>query len=479
MTASLVLALLGLLLGPSPVPPTAGLVDGIEAPLARPELKGADVAVLVIDVESGQRVYSRNADRPLAPASNMKLVTSGAALSLFGGESSLETRFCSGSPPTADGTLAGDLVVRGGADPCLRADLLAHAGVSDPADALVDVLLAGGVHRVAGRLVLDDGLLDRTWVHPDWKPGDVAAEHGAPIGALSIHGNCVQVAVEGRRVSWLHEVAGYRLANELKAADKSSAFAVWVMPPDDDGVVRVRGEVGRSVGRQEVASPVIDPTDHFGRCLAAALARRGVVVEGGMSIEAGAAARAPHVLGSLRTPLANAVLIALKESDNTITEHLYKRLGAAYGGEGSFEGGARAVTGWLQTAVGTPLDGVVLRDGSGLSARNRVTARLLVDVLVTMARSQGTVRDTFLRALPVSGSDGSLRDRMREESMRGAVRAKTGYIASCSSLSGYARTASGRTLAFSILINGFPAGSTNAQMKDIQDDICRALVARS
>jgi len=175
----------------------------------------------------------------------------------------------------------------------------------------------------------------------------------------------------------------------------------------------------------------------------------------------------------------NAVLIANKESDNGLADHLFKYVGAERGSGGSFAGGQGAVLEWLGRQVGTPVDGVVLHDGSGLSAKDRVTARLISDVLVNMARRGDATGTAFLRSLPVAGLDGSLRDRMRDAPLRGAVRAKTGYIAGVSSLSGYARTASGRTLAFSFLINDFDPKYGNRQMKEIEDDFCRILVTQS
>jgi len=121
----------------------------------------------------------------------------------------------------------------------------------------------------------------------------------------------------------------------------------------------------------------------------------------------------------------------------------------------------------------------VLRDGSGLAPSNRVTARLLTDTLVAMDHAPAAVRDIFLRALPVSGSDGSLENRLTDEGYRGAVRAKTGFIHGVSALSGYVRSRGGRTYAFSILFNDYQPKFDNGQMKAIQDSICRALVDRS
>ena len=469
----LLAAVLPALLAP-PVP-----ADGVQQQLQRNELAGARLAVCVVDVDSGERLYAQRLDEPMAPASNMKLLTTAAALSLLGADHSFTTRLLATAEADGQGVLAGDVVVLGGADPCLRDDLLQHEGVLDPASLLADLLEARGLRRIDGRLVLDDGLLDRQWVHPDWKAGDIGNDYAAPIGALSLHGNCLTLEVEGRGPSAALAtlVEGFRVRDELTAGPSARTYEVGALRPDPAGVVRVQGRIGRGIEREVVRVPVMDPAEFFGQCLLAHLHQRGIVVRDGLLVEAGAAARAPHALGQLESPLVNAVLLANKESDNGLADHLFKYLGATVGGGGSFAGGEQAVLGFLR-GVGTPVDGVVLHDGSGLSASDRVTARVLTDVLRGMAQRDDAAGAAFLRSLPVSGVDGSLRDRMQDERLAGAVRAKTGYISGVSCLSGLAHTESGRTLAFSILINDFDPKFGNRQMKAIQDDICRALVTQ-
>jgi PBP4 family serine-type D-alanyl-D-alanine carboxypeptidase len=226
--------------------------------------------------------------------------------------------------------------------------------------------------------------------------------------------------------------------------------------------------------------PVRDGALLFGRCLLSELRRQGVAVRGGIQREGGAARGlgVDRELVRLETPLSLAVILANKESDNSISDHLAKVIGAEVLGDGSFAGGARVVRDFLKDAVGVTTKGFVMSDGSGLARTNRVTARQMVDTLVAMNRSAPDVRDLFIRSLPVAGLDGSLRERMTQPPYLGSVRAKSGYIQGVSALSGYVTAASGRILAFSILINNVPKGVSNRLMKAAQDDICRDLVDR-
>ncbi len=461
-------------------------VDPVDAVLGRKPLETATVAVVVADAHSGELLLERAPDLPLIPASNMKLLTTAAAVTLLGADATFATRVLSSGPPGPDGVVGSDVVLLGDGDPCLRADVLAPDGIVDPAAFLAGLLHASGLRRVDGALVLDDGLLDREWVHPDWELEDLDYGFAAPVGALSIQRNCLELSVSGRSqgqrpsVALLTRAEGYRLRNETNWSTQAGIMEVGGRRPDDGGVVRVRGRVSHGTPSSTIQVAVRDGALLFGRCLLWALDQQGVTVRGGLQREAGSAAALPdpHELLRFETPLSRAVLLANKESDNSISDHLFKRLGALAEGEGSFRAGARAVRRFLTQQAGADAAGLVLSDGSGLARSNRVTARALVQALVAMNRKPGHERDLFLRSLPVSGRDGTLRDRLTDPPHKGAVRAKTGYISGVSALSGYVTTTSGRLLAFSILINDIPAPYRNRHMKVIQDDVCRALVGR-
>lgn len=462
--------------------PPAG--DGLAQILARPALGGAKVAVAVADTSTGEVLFARRIDESLIPASNLKLLTSAAALVGLGPDYHFRTRLLAGDPPDAQGVVSGDVVVVGGGDPCLRADLLGPMGIEDPAAALAALLADAGVRSIDGMLVLDDSFLDREWVHPDWDVADLAQRYAAPVSALSIHTNCLRLDVDGRgsgsqpQVELVTPVQGYRIENLLAWDSGRDVNVVSAPQPDASGVITVRGRVSRGIDPPPFDIPVRDGTLLFGRALREGLAARGIPVRGGIARDGGAgrALGPSHELGVFRTHVSVAATVCNKESDNSLADHLLKVLGAEALGDGSFAGGARAVKEFLTDFVGTSSEGFVVRDGSGLSAGNRVTARGMVALLTAMNRADAPGRDIFLRSLPVSGFDGSMRDRLTESRYRGAVRAKTGYISGVSTLSGYAATTSGRVLAFSILVNEMRRDVSNTAVKAIQDDICRALV---
>lgn len=458
--------------------------DPLGEQLARAPLPGCTVGFCVADASTGEVLYARDAGLPLAPASALKVITTAAAVGRLGGGHHFATRLLALEPPGPDGVVPGDLILLGDADPCLRRDALATEGIADPAGFLADLLVQAGVRRIDGQLVLDDGLLDRQGVHPSWEPSDLTKDYAAPVSALSVDRNCLALTVDGAgggsrprvRLGTLSD--GYQLRNELRWSTQEDVIAVGAERPDEGGVVRVRGRISRGE-TYDFEVPVRDGGLLFGTSLLSHLRARGIPVRGGLAREAGVATDHPEAVELVRfeTPLSLAVMLANKESDNSVSDHLFKLLGARFGGQGSFAGGTRAVLDFLREGAGSATDGVRLVDGSGLSADNRVTARNLVDVLVTMQRAPEPDRSVFLSSLAVAGLDGTLRDRLEDRPYRGAVRAKNGWITGASSLAGYAVGRTGRVLAFAILVNGQPDGS-NRKVKAIQDDLCRVLVDR-
>jgi hypothetical protein len=267
----------------------------------------------------------------MAPASNMKLVTTAAALSLLGAEHAFTTRLLAADAPDAQGTLAGDLVVLGGADPCLREDLLAREGVDDPAGLLADLLEAAGVRRIEGRLVLDDGLLDRQWLNPDWKGGDIGSDYAAPIGALSIHGNCLQLRCRAaaRAPPRWRTGAGLSRCSTSCRPPARRAPTRWARcgPTRRRGASRAAS--ARPVTPQIVRVPVVDPA--ASSASASWRSWRSAHRRARRHDRAGCRGACRMSWPASESPLVNAVLIACKESDNGMADHIFKYLGALRG----------------------------------------------------------------------------------------------------------------------------------------------------
>ena len=211
----------------------------------------------------------------------------------------------------------------------------------------------------------------------------------------------------------------------------------------------------------QLTVPLHEPALLFAQLLRRALLRRGIQVAG--------TARALHYperpapLDTLRLtevghlespPLLEILQDTLKNSINLNAELLLLQAGAAgpTPGWNTESRGLAALDTFLQ-AAGVKPGTVLLEEGSGLSRKDLVTPDALVGLLAYMSRTPGA--RAFRELLPLAGVDGTLKARMAGTRAEGRIQAKTGTLRYAYCLSGYASTASGERLAFSILLNNY------------------------
>ncbi len=154
-------------------------------------------------------------------------------------------------------------------------------------------------------------------------------------------------------------------------------------------------------------------------------------------------------------------------SDNFFAETLIKLLGARLGGAGTTAAGAAVVEAFAR-AHGS---GVHAVDGSGLTRSNRASPRQVVNLLLAMR--QDPVGNYFIQDLALAGHEGTVADRMHGTDAYGRCRTKTGTLTGVSNLSGYCFNASGRVMAFSILMGS--VGDLN--LAHLEQDRIAAAVA--
>jgi len=174
----------------------------------------------------------------------------------------------------------------------------------------------------------------------------------------------------------------------------------------------------------------------------------------------------------ISVPVSQDATVINKISQNLHAELLLRLLGKVHGTDGSFAEGARVVRQFLIDA-GVDDNDFFFYDGSGMSTDDRIAPRAMTQLLAYAARQPwgAAWRDT----LPIAGVDGTLSDRFKNSPLRGLLWAKTGTHNEANALSGYLTAASGKTLAFSILVNGHRPGS-NAEVQAI-DRIAEAIAA--
>jgi PBP4 family serine-type D-alanyl-D-alanine carboxypeptidase len=254
------------------------------------------------------------------------------------------------------------------------------------------------------------------------------------------------------------------LLNRSKTAAKGAKSTLVIRRELGKNRIVVEGGLAldaKSEERKPAAVTVENPPLYAVWVLRERLRRAGIRVNGdaktGVKPREGATEIAQH----RSAPLSKMLELLNKPSDNLVAECLLKTLGAEKSrqGVGTTAGGIEAALAWFQE-IGLDRSGIDMVDGSGLSRQNFVSPRNLARLLETMYGHPHA--QVFLDSLPLAGVDGTLRNRMRGTPAEKNCRAKSGYVSSMSSLSGYVTTQDGEPLLFVILMNNHKARNSVA-----------------
>ncbi len=438
----------------------------MDAIFAAPALSRALVGVRIESLTTGEVLYTRNSERHVVPASNMKLVTLAVAAERLGWDFRFDTRLETAGI-VRDGILEGDLVIVGSGDPSIGSD---DAGPASHFAGWIRALRGAGIHRVHGRIVGDDDAFDDEGWGGGWAWDYLTAGYAAPSGGLSYNENVAVVrARPGAAAGSPPEVLvtppghGFVVDNRASTGAPGSRASFSTSRAFGRSTSETRGELPAGSSGTTRTTPVLNPTLFFSRSFEAALAGAGFAVrDGAWDVDelAGPIASGERrvIARHVSPPLSTLAGRLMKDSQNLYAEALLKTIGRAASGTGSADAGRRAVRTTLES-WGVPPDAVVVYDGSGLSRYNYVTADAIVAILRRMWDDE-THRGPFVATLPVAGHDGSLESRMRDGPLARRVQAKTGTIANVRSLSGYLDTESGEKIVFSVIANHFTASSS-------------------
>ncbi len=437
-------------LAPAPAPtasPATSLTAQLDALLDDPLWTGTRFGVHVIDLADEQVLYSRGGDLSLNPASNVKLVTTAAALAILGPEHRYLTRLYAPAGGVKATSIDGDLYLRGGGDPALgTADLYQ----------LASNLRALGITKITGGLVLDTSQFDRDELPPGFDQKTELAAYRAPGGALSVDTGTFTVHIRpgstvGAAIQTVQEprVPAIRVVNEATTATGRRSLLKVDMSQDDGGlVVTLSGTLGQDSGPVAYRYPVIDPSTYTGQVFQQMLQRCGIKL-GKTAVKSATIPKDAEALTLVRSaPLSVLVRGVNKQSNNYLAEHILKTLDPAT--PQTYAGGLARVHAWIREQ-GLPGD-FRMTNGSGLYDTNNFSARQLAELLVQQHKDVRVSSD-YLASLPIAGIDGTLHNRMKDPTTARLVRAKTGTLSNAISLSGYAGAPGKPLLAFALLAN--------------------------
>ena len=404
--------------------------------------------VLVTSVSRGDTLFSEEPDRLLKPASTLKLMTAALALERFGGDHTFSTDVLSDRAPSS-GVLNGNLYLKGGGDPTLS---LRFSRGESPTDALARQVRARGIAHVRGDVVADESAFAPERIPVGWKNSYRASAYAAPVSALSLNENLMWVdtrVVDGRAVVTLDPPSAIvSVTNNVRVVAGRGGRVV--VGRSKNGVF-ASGSIGARSAPKRYSLVVQDPPAFTAGALAASLAKVGVRFDG--AVRVGKAPRNSVRVATVRSqPLGSIISYMNRESINHYAELLFRSAAREDDRAGSATAALETLRGFLADKVGVRREAIRVRDGSGLSEADTLTARSLVQVLAYANRAPWS--SAYHLSLPVAGQSELLRRRMRSTLAQGNLHAKTGSTNTVASLAGYVTARNGELLAFAFIYNG-------------------------
>ena len=382
----------------------------LQAPIADNELK-LEVENLAAQLpglscinllEDGRVIFEQLSDAPIIPASTQKLLTAVALFENFGPDHKFSTKLIAESAPV-NGTLKGNLWLVGGGDPLLMTTEYAER-YKDPfpytdIKELALKVATSGVKHIEGSIIGDETFFDDLRFVDTWPERFryTDQKQSGPISALSLN----------------------------------AGFSSWDPVKESNGF----------------NTPAEDPAEYAARVLKQIIEENGITVSGNTST-----AQAPETaffeIAAIESPAMSEIISKmLLGSDNTTAEILLKALSASVEPPGTSSRGAALVVELLEL-LEYDMNGVEVLDASGLDYGNKVTCKLLTELL-----DGGSHSIELKKSLPVAGKSGTLRKRLLDTPAEGRVQGKTGSLNGVISLAGVLETLFDRTLSFAFVTN--------------------------
>ncbi|MCW8407424.1 D-alanyl-D-alanine carboxypeptidase/D-alanyl-D-alanine-endopeptidase [Legionella sp. PATHC035] len=432
-------------------------IDGIIAQ----QLPHATVGILIKDAQSGQLVYSRNADKLLSPASGMKILTAAAALYQL----KPDYRFI-----TTLSRKNQDYYIQFTGSPSFTVGNL---------NSLLQYLQKNSEKVINGNVVIDSS----QYQSPNYPSGtsydDLGWYYAAPDTAAILNENKVVYELISAKELGKPAVVkpktlpkALTLINEVvtvsKEEEKNHCSLNLEIKPQN--TMRLYGCMIQEKNPKLIELAIPDPILLVKQVVKKAIDKSSLVLKG--TILTGKSPSDAAFIASFQSkPLNKLIKHMLQQSDNLYANSITKKLGYTLTGKGSHKEGAFAIKKILSEHTHLDLSQMEIVDGEG-TRYNLVTAEQMVILLSDLYQDKDMNR-IFFEALPQAGVSGTLKDRMKKTMLEKKVYAKTGSMHDISSLSGYMINPNEKTFIFSIIINGVNQPLEKA--KSLEEKILLAL----
>jgi len=444
-----------------------------------PDFKYGGVSVSVMDVNSGKLLASQNPNLGLTPASSLKVVTTAAALNFLGEDFRFKTEIQYDGKIDADGTLRGNLFIKGYGDPTLGSH---HFNKAEKLDVVmqkfVDEIKKAGIKKIDGYIIGDASFFSSETTGSKWLWEDLGNYYGAGAYGLNIQENLYFIDFQQvGKVGAIPPVAKIRpqipnllLLNEVKSDVKGSGDNAFVFGAPLTYTRYIRGTI--PVGKKlfTIKGGIPDPPFFAAHYLASFLEKNGVTTSKLTSSyidwerdQRNEDSKRFQLYTHYSPYLKDIVEITNMKSVNLYCEAMLRMIGHQVNSSPTPQAGLDAIFDFLKNKK-MNVEGFFLLDGSGLSPMNSATTRHLADAIRIFITDKN-ISDNFKKSLPVAAKSGSMKYLLRGTAAEGKVFAKSGGMERVRSYTGYMKTKSGKLVSFSMIANNFTCKSSKVRKK--------------
>ena len=424
------------------------------------QMQYASISLTVLDAQTGEVLFAKNEQQGLAPASTLKTITSATALYLLGPNFTYKTSLGYTGSISKEGNLNGDIILLGGGDPSLGSWRY-NQGTSAVLTQWLNALKQAGIKKIQGRVIGCDSLYGAQITPDGWIWQDMGNYYGAGATSLSWHENQLDVYIKpgakmGDLVSLTKIEPTYpylQFINEIKTGPAGSGDKVYAYAAPYSTVVYLRGTY--DIDWVKPISPAIpDPAFDAAYRLADTLRTAGIEFSEAPTTWRRMQELKPSTLPSyqvihtINSPkLSDLVFWFNRKSINLYGENLLKALALHAGKPAETQAGVEVVKNFWKNKVGIDPHSLNISDGSGLSPANRVTTLSMAKILQSLKKESWFA--AYHESLPTYNG----------------MKMKSGSIADVLAYAGYQRTAAGKELVFSFMVNNYHGNTPLAKKK--------------
>ena len=428
----------------------------------------ANITLLVQDLETGEIIDSYRPKNVAPPASVMKLLPTATALETLGEDYRFST-YLEYSGYIDNGTLYGDLYVRGTGDPTLGSQKVGDRAFLNK---WVKAVKEAGIKDIRGSVVADLSYFDADAINPGWIWEDIGNYYAPGIYALSYLDNTMNIVLRSGAVGSIAavqytvpEVPGVQFENHIRCTSITHDGA-FVHGAAYNYTRYLTGSVPSNQGSFGVQGDLPNPGLLLVQHLSQKLEENGIKVGAEASYISEENGVKRTLLYTWQSPALRDIIIETNtHSNNMYAESLFRTFGARYTLPCTIHNSADFEKDfWHRRGVNMHSARIV--DGCGLAPQDAISAETLVQLLMYMYNSPN--KDAFYASLPVSGQTGTLRTLLGGTELDGRVHAKSGTIAATKNFAGYIELPNGKTWVFAVMVS-FGNGKAKQIQKVIGD----------